>query len=227
VLWITGAPGSGKTTLIKELVFGAKVQDSIDLNKWPLQKVGTRTQLVWHASADGRVAVAGAYAYPNSPLFPKHRRGTAPPNGGTDTLQPQSVGLLASLLRGELPACGRTPELVVVEACAKQKVGGPLVRDAMRAAARLHVYELHVPADEAVARLRARDHSHDGKGVKGESAEAVHAKYALQVQEMLEHVHTGEYAHVPELCRGCSAEELREHLSSSADGAAVMQSLSL
>ena len=46
-------------------------------------------------------------------------------------LQPQSVGLLAQLLRGELHACGRTPALLVVEGCSKAKVGGPRVRDAM------------------------------------------------------------------------------------------------
>ncbi|MEC7288371.1 MAG: hypothetical protein VXU42_06740, partial [Verrucomicrobiota bacterium] len=128
ILWVTGAPGSGKTTFVKQLM-GAAVDGAVDLERWQPQKLGTKCQLSWHARADGRVAVAGMYSFPlDDERWLKHRRGTSPPNGGTDVLQPQAVGLLAQLLRGELCACGRAPELVIVEACAKAKMGGPLVR---------------------------------------------------------------------------------------------------
>jgi hypothetical protein len=70
---------------------GCHGDGAIDLCSWPLNKMGTKTQLVWHTSCDGRVAVAGAYTFPNDDRFPKHRRGTSPATGGTDTLQPQSV----------------------------------------------------------------------------------------------------------------------------------------
>lgn len=184
VVWVTGAPGTGKTTFVKEHILGSA--GAIDLERWPLNKMGGNPQLVWHTSADGRVAVAGAYTFPDDERFPKRRRGTSPPNGGTDTLQPQAVALLAALLRGEVHAAGgRAPEVVVVEGCAKAKVGGPLVQRAMRDARRLYVFEVHESAHVAVSRLASRDRTHDGKGVSGESAASVHAAYAAQVEAML------------------------------------------
>jgi adenylate kinase len=45
-VWITGAPGTGKTTFIKEHILKA-VDSIVDIHQWPLHKVGTSTQLVW------------------------------------------------------------------------------------------------------------------------------------------------------------------------------------
>jgi predicted ABC-type ATPase len=187
IVWVTGAPGSGKTTFVKELM-GAAAGGAVDLQRWPPQKLGTTCQLSWHARADGRVAVAGLYSFPSGDdwwaLAEAPARGTSPPNGGTDVLQPQAVGLLAQLLCGELPACGRAPEVVVVEACAKAKVGGPRVQQALLRAPHTVVLELTCAHEEAVERLALREHTHDGKGVRGVKPEVVHARYASEVAVM-------------------------------------------
>ena len=86
-----------------------------------MHKHGEGTQLLWHTRNDGRAVVAGAYHFPDDERWPAKRRGTTPTNGGTDTLQPQCVGLLAQLLRGELPGMGK-PDIIYVEACARAKV---------------------------------------------------------------------------------------------------------
>ena len=187
VVWITGDPGTGKTSAVKESIFRCYRDNAVNLEDFPLHKVGVRTQLVWHTSSDGRIAVAGAYTFPMTSDVPKHRRGTVPANGGTDTLQPQCRGLLAQLVRGELEACGRVPEVVVLEACARAKVGGPLVMQAMLSAERLVVIQCVTPTVEiAVERLRARDHASDGKNVRGVAPESVHARYAAEVCELRE-----------------------------------------
>merc|ERR1711924_90516 len=86
---------------------------------------------------------------------------------------------------GELHACGRAPDVVVLESCARAKVGGPLVMGAMLAAERLEVVQCVAPSTEvAVERLRARDHSGDGKGVQGQAPENVHARFAAEVVEL-------------------------------------------
>ena len=42
VLFITGVPGSGKTTFVKEQIFGVTDRDGpVDLVRWPLRKEGT------------------------------------------------------------------------------------------------------------------------------------------------------------------------------------------
>ena len=187
VVWITGDPGTGKTSAVKESIFRCYRDNAVNLQDFPLHKVGVRTQLVWHTSSDGRIAVAGAYTFPMTSDVPKHRRGTVPANGGTDTLQPQCRGLLARLLKGQLEACGRVPEVVVLEACARAKVGGPLVMGAMLSAERLVVIQCVTPTVEiAVERLRARDHASDGKNVRGVAPESVHARYAAEVCELRE-----------------------------------------
>ena len=183
VVWITGAPGVGKTTFMKQHILKA-INGTVNLDQWPVHKEGTTAQLVWHTSCDGRVAIAGVYTFPSDDRFPKHRRSTSPANGGTDVLQPQCRGLLARLLRGELRACGRAPAVVIVEACARAKVGGPLVQEAMLAAREVLVLELSAPESVAVSRLRARDHSTDGNGVAGVAVENVHARYAAEVCEL-------------------------------------------
>ena len=79
ILFITGIPGSGKTTFIKEHIFGgADREGPVDLQHWPLRKEGTVTQVVWHESVDGHIAVAGGYSWPHDPVWPKKRRGTPP-----------------------------------------------------------------------------------------------------------------------------------------------------
>ena len=186
VVWLTGAPGTGKSSLVRALLTGQS-DGVVDLERFPLHKVGGQTQLVWHTSGDGRVAVVGAYQYPADERFAEKRRGTAPACGGTDTLQPQSVGLLAQLVRGELPACGRTPEVVLMEACSKHKVGGPQVQAAMLAAGRLLVLECTAPEAVAVERVCARV---PAKGERAQptlrEAKHLHSVYTAQVHAMRE-----------------------------------------
>ena len=120
VVWVTGGPGEGKTTFIKRNVFGT-AGSAVDLQEWPLYKEGTQTQVVWHTHRGGRIVVAGAYTYPNTDQWSAKRRGTSPDNGGTDVLQPQSLGLLAKLVEGTLPQAG-APEVIIIEGCSKKKV---------------------------------------------------------------------------------------------------------
>ena len=181
VLFITGVPGSGKTTFVKEQIFCVTDRDGpVDLVRWPLRKEGTVTQVVWHESVDGHIAVAGGYSWPNDSVWPKHRRGTTPALGGTDTLQPQSAGLLAALLRGELGS----PRVVCMEACTMAKAGGKLVQEAMLHAPRVLVLELCVSRAEAVARIRSRDGPWSGK--KRMTPEEKYDTYAREVTELHE-----------------------------------------
>ena len=152
----------------------------VDLVRWPLRKEGTVTQVVWHESVDGHIAVAGGYSWPNDSVWPKHRRGTTPALGGTDTLQPQSAGLLAALLRGELGS----PRVVCMEACTMAKAGGKLVQEAMLHAPRVLVLELCVSRAEAVARIRSRDGPWSGK--KRMTPEEKYDTYAREVTELHE-----------------------------------------
>lgn len=166
---------------------GAK-EGIVNLEDWPVSKEGSRTQLVYHEKWDGCVQIAGVYTFPSDDRFPVRRRGTSPANGGTDVLQPQCRGLLAQLLRGELGTAyahtGMGPAAVVVEACSKAKVGGPLVQNAMLSAQRVVVLELTASQSVCVSRLRMRDHSSDGNGVSGVAEESVHARYAAEVCEL-------------------------------------------
>ena len=174
---MTGAPGTGKTTLVKKAVFKCK-NHQVDLGTWPVRKVGSATQLTWHEHVSQGIAVAGIYSFPDDERFPLQHRGTSPANGGTDRLQPQSVGLLAELVKGHLASA----DIFVVEGCARAKVGGPLIRQAMLAACRVLVLECVCDREEAIARLQARDHGSDGKGVKGVAPAIVHDRYAREVE---------------------------------------------
>ena len=78
-LWVTGAPGTGKTTFVKEHVMGAK-EGIVNLEDWPVSKEGKRTQLVFHEKWDGCVQIAGVYTFPSDDRFPVRRRGTSPAN---------------------------------------------------------------------------------------------------------------------------------------------------
>lgn len=169
VILILGNPGSGKTTFVKNAILLGKREDDINLELWPLKKIGTNPQLIFHERADGAVAVAGAYRYPDGATWPAHRRGTTPTVGGTDTLQPQSRGLLADLIEGKL---GDAHKYIVVEGCTVAKIGGPKVLNVLRAAAQLVVVQLVCPRHVCVERLRAC-------GVP--APEALHDKYAPQV----------------------------------------------
>lgn len=120
LVWVTGGPGEGKTTFIKQNVFGS-AEKAVDLQDWPLRKEGTQTQVVWHAHRGGKKVVAGAYTFPDTNEWSAKRRGSSPDNGGTDVLQPHSVGLLAELAAGTLPNMG-APEVIIIEGCSKKKV---------------------------------------------------------------------------------------------------------
>lgn len=203
---VTGAPGSGKTTLVRRTTVGA----SPDLARWPLQKIGDNPQIVFHRSGD--VVVAGAYAYGSGDEWPLRRRGTVPPNGGSDTLTPQSVGLLAELCSGRLT--GSSVHAVVLEGCSAQKISKRVVR-ALLSARRCIVLELVIDRGAALERLARRCRDHDGKGVAGASMEAVYVKYAEQVETIRRRVAAeaadGGRAHALEWYTG-SEEQLSAHL---------------
>ena len=190
VLFVTGAPGVGKTHLVQHEVLGMDEHGNINLEQWPLRRAGRNPQLTWHQSADGRVAVAGGYAYGDDACWGK-RRNTVPPNGGTDTLQPQCTGLLADMLAGKMERLGGgpPPELVVVEASAKAKMAKKCVLDALLDARQTHAIELERPVAEAVAALARRDRGADGKGAVGTSAAELHLKYAVQVRTIEKELH--------------------------------------
>ena len=182
VLVITGAPGVGKTHLVKAVVLRSDEKSFHD--RFVLVKHGINPQVVYAAEAKGKVVVVGGYKYPDDQKLWRKRSGTEPANGGTDTLTPQSTGLLARLLRGELHAQGEAPRLIVMEACAKAKLGRKSVLEALLDASSLDILELQRPAAEAVAALAARSHAADGKGVKGMPPDKTHAKFAAQVDDV-------------------------------------------
>ena len=182
ILVITGAPGVGKTHLVKSVVL--RSMDEAFHERWALVKHGTNPQVVYTQEAKGKVVVVGGYKYPIDKELWRKRSGTEPANGGTDVLTPQSTKPMTALLRGELHATNVAPRLVVIEACAKAKLGRRSILEAFLDASSLDVLELQRPAAEAVAALAARSHAADGKGVKGMPPSTTHAKFAAQVDEV-------------------------------------------
>jgi len=177
---VTGAPGSGKTHTVRHSVL--QHQRSSFGARWGLHRHGVNPQLTFHRSTDGSTVVAGGYVFDDHPRW-RTRRNTVPANGGTDTLQPQSTGLLAALLRGDMAKLGGgpAPATVVVECCSIAKMGKLAILDALLDADQLVCIELVRPRSSAVAALTARDRDTDGKGVRGVAAADVHEKYAKQV----------------------------------------------
>ena len=99
-----------------------ELRGDVDLDAWPLTVNGKGCQLSFHRN--GGIVVAGVYKFPNDQKRFKARSNTMPVCGGTDQLQPQAVGRLAALIRGEDAAVAiDPPDWVVVEAITKAKMG--------------------------------------------------------------------------------------------------------
>ena len=91
IFLLTGAAGSGKSTLVRHVFFGA----DFDANVWKLKKhvytnpkTGKETFTLYHQR--GNCIILGAYKYPEAPMW-HFNKGKVPINGGTDRLQPQST----------------------------------------------------------------------------------------------------------------------------------------
>ena len=210
VVFVTGPPGSGKTHAMHRAVLKSHERTTF-ARRWQLNKFGKNPQLIFHTSADGRIAVAGELlvgavrtSMCNHPrvgraippvLMCAHkpvaggyvfgdeerwgvRRSTEPVLGGVDTLQPQSKGLLAALLRGDMAAIGdgSVPAVVIVESCSVAKMGGSGVLDALLGARQLICLELTRPREDAIDAVTAR-----GRVGKGKTASVVHDDFARQV----------------------------------------------
>ena len=187
IVVFTGNPGVGKTHLVKQHVL--HTEEAGFEGQWQLVKHHApkkkNPQVVFHESIGGAVVVVGGYKWPEDKEFWGKRSGTQPANGGTDTLTPQSTGLVVELLRGELLRDGaEAPKLVIMEACAEAKLGRPTILDALLDAPTLDVLELQRPRAEAIAALESRPRDADGKGVKDVPAPEMHDQFSRQVAKV-------------------------------------------
>lgn len=176
VVFVTGPPGSGKTHAVHRAVLKSHARTTF-ARRWQLKKFGHNPQLLYHTSADGRIAVAGGYVFGDEEQWGA-RRSTEPVLGGVDTLQPQSKGLLAALLRGDMAKIGygSVPAVVIVESCSVAKMGGSGVLDALLGARQLICLELTRPREDAINAVTAR-----GRVGNGKTASVVHDGFARQV----------------------------------------------